>query len=88
MKTIEERKIILSQKIILEVGRGARLESQTDTMAVLIYGEKTNHLLHFFIGLFTFGLWWIVWIFLAMGNKQTRWMIIANEEGQLSVRQV
>lgn len=23
--------------------------------------KQTSHLLHFFLGLFTLGLWWIVW---------------------------
>src|SRR5690606_41519358 len=28
--------------------------------------KKSNHLLHFFIGLFTCGLWWLVWPFIAI----------------------
>lgn len=28
--------------------------------------QKVNHLLHFFLGVFTFGLWWIMWLFIAI----------------------
>ena len=28
--------------------------------------KKCNHLLHFVIGLFTCGLWWLIWPFIAL----------------------
>jgi hypothetical protein len=28
--------------------------------------KPLNHVLHFLIGLFTFGAWWLVWLVLAM----------------------
>jgi hypothetical protein len=35
---------------------------------VLAIGTTPNHLLHFFLSLFTAGLWIIVWILVAVGK--------------------
>ena len=35
---------------------------------VMATGTKPNHVLHFFLTLFTFGLWGIVWILVAAGK--------------------
>ena len=44
IKTSEERKAILAQRVATEVSLGKRIESQTDTMAVLVKGKRVNHL--------------------------------------------
>ena len=38
----------------------------------VVLGHRPNHLLHFFIGLFTVGLWWIVWLVIAMFGGEKR----------------
>ncbi|AEF40239.1 hypothetical protein AS9A_1790 [Hoyosella subflava DQS3-9A1] len=60
-----------------EVSQGARVESQTDFSAIVVYGKPCNHVLHALItllgGLLTCGLlllWGIVWIVLAMQKEQ------------------
>jgi hypothetical protein len=85
-KTLEERKAILAQQIQQAVVKGGRVESQSDTMAVIIYGKPVNHLLHFFIGLFTVGLWWIVWLVLALTGGEKREMITIDEFGNVLVQ--
>lgn len=32
-------------------------------------GKKTNHLLHFFLSIFTLGLWIPVWLLIGLSNK-------------------
>ena len=44
-KTLEERKALLAQRVAAAVGLGARIESQSETMAVLVTGKPVNHIL-------------------------------------------
>lgn len=81
--SLEERKALLSQNIALYVGQGYRIESQTDTMASLIIGKRVNHLLHFFIGIFTLGFWWIVWLIMAIAGGERRRMLTVDEYGNV-----
>jgi len=85
-KTLEERKAILAQQIQQAIAKGGRVQSQSDTMAVIIYGKPVNHVLHFIIGLLTFALWWIVWIILAMTGGEKREMITVDEFGNVLVQ--
>jgi len=62
---------------------GMRIESQTDTSAVLVFGSTPNHVLHFLIGVFTLGLWWIVWLIIALTNRERRRMITVDEDGHV-----
>jgi hypothetical protein len=87
-KTLEERKAILAQQIQQAVARGGRIETQSDTMAVVVYGKPVNHVLHFLIGLFTFFLWWIVWIILAASGGEKREMITIDEFGNVLVQKL
>lgn len=80
-KSADERRTILSKQLERQVSADMRVESRSDFQAVLVYGDKVNHLLHFFIGVFTVGLWWIVWILLAATNKQRHRMITVDEFG-------
>lgn len=49
------------------------MESRTDRQVVLVKGHRPNHLLHFFIGLFTLGLWWLlVWLPLTIFGGEKR----------------
>ena len=49
-------------------------------------GGKVNHLLHSLVGLFTFGLWWLVWLLIAILDKPQRWIVAVNDQGQLFTR--
>ncbi len=79
--TADERKTILARALQQQVSAGGRVESSSDYQAVLLFGEPVNHLLHFLIGVFTIGLWWIVWLIAALTNKQTRRTIFVEENG-------
>ena len=80
-KSMEERKEILSRQVQQSVARGARIESQSDTMAVVVTGKTVNHVLHFLIGVVTLGIWWIVWLILIIAGGEKRKMITVDEYG-------
>ena len=88
VKTLMERKETLARQIQMAVTRGGRVESQSDTNAVMVTGKPVNHLLHFFIGVFTCGLWWIAWLILAVTGGEKREMITVDDWGNASVQRV
>jgi hypothetical protein len=57
-----QRRSALQAAVATELGQGARLESQTDYTAVLLYGGKVNHVLHAILSLLTAGIWLFVWL--------------------------
>jgi hypothetical protein len=87
-KTPDERKALLANTLQGQVAGGARIESQGDFQAVVVKGHRTNHLLHFFVGVFTLGLWWIVWFFIAVFGGEKRHMITVDELGNTFVQSV
>ena len=63
------------------VTEGWRLESKTDSDAVLVKGRKVNHMLHLLLSVFTFGLWAIVWVSVASwaGERRTTLRLYDND---------
>lgn len=43
---------------------------------------RVNHLLHFIIGLFTCGGWWLVWLFIAAGAREVSRQVFIDEWGR------
>lgn len=82
-KTMEERKALLGQAIAQGVMGGGRVESQSDTMAVIVKGRRVNHLLHFFICFPTLGFWLIIWLFLIITGGEKRQMITVDDYGNV-----
>ena len=64
------------------VSQGAAVEWESEYQAVIVYGRRVNHLLHFIVGIFTLGLWWLVWIVLAIFGGEKRWLISVDESGK------
>ena len=81
----EGRRQRQSDAVAREVMRGAKVESDADYQAVLVSGNRVNHLLHFFVGIFTCGWWWIVWIFLALTGGEKRYIVRTDEFGNTRV---
>lgn len=88
MRAPEERKALLARHVAQSVARGARVESQSDYQAVLVTGRRVNHVLHFLIGVFTLGLWWIIWLVLALVGGEKRQLIEVDEFGNVRVQRV
>ena len=38
----------------------------------LAKGQRVNDILHFLVGLFTLGLWWVMWILIAATGGEER----------------
>jgi hypothetical protein len=87
-KSPEERKALLANTLQGQVAGGARIESQGDFQAVVVSGHRVNHLLHFFVGLFTLGFWWIVGFFIAIFGGEKRRMINVDQFGNVFVQKV
>jgi hypothetical protein len=85
-KTIEERKAVLAQQVALAVTEGARVESQTDTMAVLVRGRRVNHILHFLLCFPTIGFWIPVWIALVIFGGEKRSVVQVDEYGHVLIQ--
>ena len=81
-----ERKELLDWEVGLRVLEGYRVESQTDFQAMLVKGRRINHLLHFLITVFTFGLWLIVWLLLIAFGGERRELVRVDEQGILQSR--
>lgn len=76
----DESQRVFAQRIDTELASGGRLESKTDDMAVIIHGRRVNHVLHFLIGIFTFGLWWLVWLVMAVAGGECRTVLHRYEQ--------
>ena len=82
-KTAEERKAILAQQVQMAVGRGMRVDTQSDTMAVVVSGKPVNHILHLILTIVTVGFWGIVWLILVIAGGEKREMITVDEYGNV-----
>lgn len=79
----EQARRALSHALAAEVARGGRVESQTDSSAIVVTGSKPNHVLHLILTLVTCLAWGIVWIILAVVQKEHRTSITVDPYGQV-----
>ena len=79
----EERRAVLAQAVQRHVLGGGRIQSQTDRDAVIIYGSKPNHILHLILTLITFFMWGLIWIILALAQRETRVMVAVDDFGNV-----
>ena len=82
--TTDQRRAALATNLQLAVKKGWRVESQTDFQANLVKGHRTNHILHLILSIVTFGLWLIVWLIVALTNKENRRVVTVDEYGRIS----
>lgn len=69
---IETKKQHLAQAVQREVAAGARVESRTDTDAILVVGKPVNHILHLILTLVTCLAWGVVWLILVVLGGEKR----------------
>lgn len=82
-KTPDERKAILDRSIQLYGARGWRIETRSDYQATIAKGKEMSHLLHFFLTIFTLGLWLVLWLVLGIVGGVKRRMLTVDEFGNL-----
>lgn len=85
---LDQRRQTLAMAVASEVARGGRVESQTDTSAIIVTGSKPNHVLHLLLTILTCFLWAIVWIAVAIGQKEHRASISVDPYGQVLRQQL
>jgi hypothetical protein len=82
--TLDERKALLARHLANQVAAGnTRIESQSDTMAVLVRGKRVNHILHFLLGFPTIGCWWLVWAFFLIFGGEKREVVTIDDYGNV-----
>jgi hypothetical protein len=85
-KSADERKSLLAQAVANDVRQGWRVESQMDFQAVMVKGQRVNHLLHLILTIFTAGLWGIVWLILVLTGGEKRSVITIDEYGHTNIQ--
>ena len=83
-RTPEERRERLASEVAQQVGRGGRVESQTDTQAIIVKGRRPNHLLHVILTLVTVGIWGLlVYLPIAIFGGEKRRVITVDTFGNV-----
>lgn len=85
-KSLEERKALLAQAVNTQVTQGAKVESQSDTQAVLVKGAPVNHILHLILSLVTCGVWLLVWGGVAIFGGEKRYVAAIDEYGNTNIQ--
>ncbi|MGI5223084.1 hypothetical protein [Nocardia sp. CA-290969] len=86
-QSLDARRQAMAMAVASEVAAGGRVESQTDTTAVIVRGSKPNHTLHLILSLVTCGCWLFVWPIIAIVQKEHRTALQVDPYGQV-LRQV
>lgn len=81
--SLAKQKKNLSQGVQREVVSGYRVESQTDTNAILVKGGNINHVLHLILTLVTLGAWSLVWLILWIANRESRLILTVDDYGNV-----
>lgn len=84
----EQRAQHLAQAVGMEVAAGGRVESHTPHAAVVVYGQKVNHVLHAILFIFTCSVWGIVWLILGLSGGEKRYSITVDPYGHLVRRKI
>ena len=85
-KSPEERKELLARAVANEIRQGWRVESQTDYQAVIVRGQRPNHILHLILTIITVGLWGLVWIAVVALGGEKRGVIEIDAYGNTNIQ--
>ena len=81
---LDQRRARLADAVGYEVAvRSARVESQGDVQAALVYGHRPNHVLHLILTVLTLGLWVPVWLIVAATTREVRVVLYVDEWGHV-----
>ncbi|MEK8142877.1 hypothetical protein NKH18_13885 [Streptomyces sp. M10(2022)] len=65
------------------IASGWRVESRSETQAVLVRGQPVNHVLHAVLTVFSCLLWGAVWTVLALANRVERVALTVDAQGHV-----
>jgi hypothetical protein len=75
----------LDQGIAHAVATGWRVESRSHTQAVLVAGQRCNHLLHLGLTLATCGFWAPAWALMALVAREHRMVLTVDPWGRIAM---
>ena len=85
-QTTDERRALLAQAVANEIRQGWRVESSMAYQAVLVRGNRPNHLLHLILTCFTLGMWAIVWVAVWALGGEKREVVSIDEYGHTNIQ--
>lgn len=65
------------------VSRG-RIESVTPYSAVLVTGQKVNHILHLLVSVLLCGLWLPIWLIISLDGGEKRHVLTVDQCGNVT----
>jgi hypothetical protein len=74
----------LASAVAWHVSRGWRVESAPmPGQVVVVHGRPVNHILHLLLTVFTFGLWGIIWLVMALSQSESRAVLTVLPDGSI-----
>ncbi|MFI7286586.1 hypothetical protein ACIBRY_08000 [Streptomyces anulatus] len=77
------RALVLDWIVSRRVASGWRVESRSESQAVLARGQPVNHVLHAFLTVFSCLAWGIVWAGVALFNRVERVALTVDAQGRV-----
>lgn len=89
MITDEQRREVLTKAVVAKLAQPGRwrVEMQADDYAVLVWGRRPNHLLHFVIFLIV-GAWLLPWMLITLVSHERRYLMEVDDTGEVSLRRI
>lgn len=87
-QTADQRKANLDAALSRYGAAGWRIENRSDFQATIAKGKETSHLLHFFLSVFTLGIWLILWLGLGIVGGIRRRLISVDDYGNVVEQKV
>lgn len=81
----DRRRELLDAAVVRAVAKGARVEWQSGSRAVVVFGGRVNNLVHAVIAVLTAGIWLIGWIIIMVRNRERRVVLEVDRFGELHV---
>ncbi|MFD5820252.1 hypothetical protein [Streptomyces sp. NPDC127038] len=79
----QQQRLILDWAVNQRIASGWRVESRSETQAVMVRGKPVNHVLHAILTVVTCLLWGIVWLILATTNRMERVALTVDASGHV-----
>jgi hypothetical protein len=86
MATDAERREALRGAVDRALEKGAKLESQADFSAVLVFPNRPNHVLHLVLSIATLGIWLLTWLLVVLRGKEARIEVTVDEEAVIHTK--
>jgi hypothetical protein len=87
--TVEQRHQVLTRAVVAKLAQPGRwrVETHGDHDAVLVWGRRPNHLLHFVIFLI-FDVWLLPWMLITLVSHERRYLMEVDDTGEVTLRQI